>query len=395
MRPNPDLNANRPQNWARPRVFVRMVFDSADGIFPPRFDVIFWSSQQFNNNSMSEPQDDNSAPVNADNLQLSDFGIDNNGVINTFQGVDLKFLQAKQLRAIASKLKIKGIRNAKKESIVEAIIATVGAKKAYESLDLLRDNKESPDKARKTIHCSFRLMNILFSDKFCEELAQLGNMASRATLDTGKAGNDCHFWEKVQVEYQVDDNPLYNTLQFTDVDVFEAQEDLIDPSKILAHDWKKLRTIWKGLAADYKAALSRYTLSGTHESEFYNFCNGKIEPYYLRKLLELKPDVVGFVEADLPREAFMDTSSALFDGSSSNSNSEVNSSETKRRKTSGSELAEAIRDATNSRMQSELSKQRLFVLQQEQERRMKAISSQIHILTRSHVNIPFSNAKVV
>ena len=47
---------------------------------------------------MSEPQDDYSAPINPDNLQLSDFGIDNNGVINTFQGVDLKFLQAKQDR---------------------------------------------------------------------------------------------------------------------------------------------------------------------------------------------------------------------------------------------------------------------------------------------------------
>ena len=217
-------------------------------------------------------------------------------------------------------------------------------------------------------------MNILFSDKFCEEFAQLGNVASRATLDTGKAGNDCHFWEKVQVEYQVNDNPLYNTLQFTDVDVFEAQQDLIDPSTILGHDWKKLRSIWKGLAADYKAALSRYTLSGTHESDFYNFCNGKVEPYYLRKLLEVKPDLVGFVEADLPEGAFMDTSTELLDSSSSNLNlnSEVNSSERKRRKTSGSEVAEAIRDATNSRMQSELSKQRLFLLQQEQERRMKA-----------------------
>ena len=111
---------------------------------------------------MSEPQEDNSAPINPDNLQLSDFGIDNNGVINTFQGVDMKFLQAKQLRAISSKLKIKGIRNTKKESIIEAIIATVVAKKAYESLDLLQDNKESPEKARKSIHCSFqRLFSLI------------------------------------------------------------------------------------------------------------------------------------------------------------------------------------------------------------------------------------------
>ena len=93
----------------------------------------------------------------------------------------------------------------------------------------------------------------------------------------------------------------------------------------------------------------------------------------MQKLLEVKPDLIGFVKADLPHETFMDTSGPTLDGSSLNSNSEVNSSERKRQKTSGSsEIAEAIRDATNSQMQSELSKQCLFLLQQEQQRRMEA-----------------------
>jgi hypothetical protein len=60
--------------------------------------------------------------------------------------------------------------------------------------------------------------------------------------------------------------------------------------------------MWKGVNADYKAALTRFTQSGTHESNFYHFCIGKKEPYYLRLLLSEKPHLNDMVEADL-REA--------------------------------------------------------------------------------------------
>jgi hypothetical protein len=56
--------------------------------------------------------------------------------------------------------------------------------------------------------------------------------------------------------------------------------------------------MWKGINADYKAALTRFTQSGTHESNFYNFCNGKKEAYYLRLLLAEKPHLNEMVEAD-------------------------------------------------------------------------------------------------
>jgi hypothetical protein len=57
---------------------------------------------------------------------------------------------------------------------------------------------------------------------------------------------------------------------------------------------KRLRSICsrlnlKGVNAEYKAALTRYTVSGTHESDFYSFCNGKLDVYYLRRHLEQRP----------------------------------------------------------------------------------------------------------
>jgi hypothetical protein len=144
---------------------------------------------------------------------------------------------------------------------------------------------------------------------------------SRAVLDTGKAGCDRHFWEQVESDFKSDDVP-YGELMFVDEDpVFEQQKGLIVPSKIILHDWKKLRQIWKGVVSDYRAANIRFTQSGTHDASFYNFCHGKLEPYYLRKFLDLKPDILGYVAADLPEGTFLDSSAPL-DTSSDNQSGE-------------------------------------------------------------------------
>ena len=81
----------------------------------------------------------------------------------------------------------------------------------------------------------------------------------------------------------VDDR--YNALQIRDDSLFEDRGN-IDPAVIIQHSWKKLRGIWKGLNQHYKESLGRFTLSGTHESDFYAFCKGKLDVYYLWKLLQ-------------------------------------------------------------------------------------------------------------
>ena len=48
-----------------------------------------------------------------------------------------------------------------------------------------------------------------------------------------------------------------------------------------------------------------------NESEFYNFCNGKLDVYYLRKHLGLRPNLNAFVEADLPSECALASDKAL------------------------------------------------------------------------------------
>jgi hypothetical protein len=145
-------------------------------------------------------------------------------------------------------------------------------------------------------------MNILFSDTFSDDFACLGNTANRQTLDTGKAANDEGFWKKVTTAFTDNTNYEYGQFKYMVDDVFICE--FIDPSKVVKHDWKKLRSMWKAVNAEYKAALIRFTQSGTHNDNFYGYCCGKKDIYYLRLLLNQRPNLNEMVEACLPEVAY-------------------------------------------------------------------------------------------
>jgi hypothetical protein len=114
-------------------------------------------------------------------------------------------------------------------------------------------------------------MNMIFSDGFVSNFASLGDVASRKTLDTGKAANDELFWVEVQRAFTKEENcDEFKLLKFIDDPVFAVQGH-INPGRIVCHDWKKLCTIWKSINSEYKGALTRFTMSGTHSSDFYCF----------------------------------------------------------------------------------------------------------------------------
>jgi hypothetical protein len=133
--------------------------------------------------------------------------------------------------------------------------------------------------------------------------------------DTGKAQNDQYFWERVQATF-VDEIPNddYDRLHSTDADeAFAEHEHHINPSSIVQHDWKRLRKIWQSVNAEYKTALTRFTVSGTHDNNFFSFCNGKLETYYLRHHLNRRPQLNGMVKAALPEQCFMSSEMPIMD----------------------------------------------------------------------------------
>jgi len=146
-------------------------------------------------------------------------------------------------------------------------------------------NQSSSQGTRREIHCTFRLLNILFSDKFVEDFGNLGNVAKRAELDSRKAANNQQFWETVHADYQLH-SPEYDCLQFVDDLTISTKANKVDPSIINIHDWEKLRGIWRDIWRLYRAAMTRFTTSGQHDSDFFNYCFGRVDIYYLRKHME-------------------------------------------------------------------------------------------------------------
>lgn len=302
-------------------------------------------------------------------VSWDDVDVDESGVATGIFGRKWSSFKSKDLRLLCSRLGIRGVKNVKKSVMVGVLVESYKNKTIYNSL-LESDDARKPAAApNKEPQCSFRLCNVVFSDKFADRFATLGNVSGRAELDQGVAANDEWFWADVQTDFiSDDDNNNYGKLQFTGEadDVMDMYGMEIDPSKIVQHDWKKLRKIWKQLNSDYKAALHRFTQSGTHDDNFFNFCYGKLDVYYLRKHLAIRPNLVGFVEATLPEEVQLSTdnpTNAASDRASDKSRSN------EKRKRGRDEVADAIREFGNSTMRMELANKKLHYMEKDDARR--------------------------
>jgi len=83
---------------------------------------------------------------------------------------------------------------------VEHIVRWHNNKKNYDAALLKRD-MQANNTTRKTSHCAFQLMNVLFSDAIAGDFATIGDVSTRESLDSGKAGNEQAFWEKVELAF--------------------------------------------------------------------------------------------------------------------------------------------------------------------------------------------------
>jgi hypothetical protein len=86
-------------------------------------------------------------------------------------------------------------------------------------------------------------------------------------------------------------------------------EIVVDTSRIVQHSWRKLRDIYSDIFAAYRAALDRFTASGTHDSDplFFNYCVGRIDALYLHCHVTVQPMLIDDVEVELQLETFMDS----------------------------------------------------------------------------------------
>jgi hypothetical protein len=142
-------------------------------------------------------------------------------------------------------------------------------------------------------HCTFRLVNVLFSDLFAARFAEIGNTPTRHQLDVGDVNAALSFWRDVFTEFNTNCSD-YNLVMSTN-----ARFEKVDPSVIVVHDMVMLFDIWRKLNRKYVRAMAGFTKSGEHGDDFYDFCSGALDVFYLRECLEVKHDLTRFVEGGM------------------------------------------------------------------------------------------------
>ena len=65
--------------------------------------------------------------------------------------------------------------------------------------------------------------------------------------------------------------------------------------------------IWKDCNLNYTKCMARYNVSGNHDPDFKPFCEGKADVLYLHKWLQIKTNLVGFVNSGLLEEDCFDS----------------------------------------------------------------------------------------
>jgi len=248
-------------------------------------------------------------PLKLDNAAVKeatweDVMLTEDGKVEAICGVPVKYIAVAQLRTLCVGLQVRGYKSASKGALLQLLADYLQNKQQYEANKLDKSDKEKP---RKTIHCTFRLVNILFSDKFANNFSRLGDMLKRHELDnSSNTGFSEDFWKRVQLAFVLD-CPEYGHLLASHA-AFEVNS--INAGNVVCHDWQKLRRMWKELNSLYCKAKDRFSKSGTHDMDFMLFTSGKLDVYYLWQCLQIKPALCDYVDNCLPEFVFYDLVSA-------------------------------------------------------------------------------------
>lgn len=141
-----------------------------------------------------------------------------------------------------------------------------------------RRKQDKPDDDRRKPGSMIRLVNVLFSDKFLEEFLRTGDSLTRAQLEAG--GHI--FWDNVACEFNADKS---------EYDVFIKTDERfrhVDPSDGGVMSGVKLALLWRELSGLFSKAVAHSKQSGEHSNSFWDYCNKRIDVYYLHLATEAR-----------------------------------------------------------------------------------------------------------
>ncbi|KUF85687.1 hypothetical protein AM588_10000983 [Phytophthora nicotianae] len=120
----------------------------------------------------------------------------------------------------------------------------------------------------------FRLLNVLFSERFFHAFLTSGDQLSRRELDQGGST----FWENIATAFS-EDNVEFDALISPDDPVFED----IRASQTVAHSAAKLHKMWREVSGNFARAEAGSKKSGEHGDDFWEYCGGRADVFYLHQ----------------------------------------------------------------------------------------------------------------
>ncbi|OWZ15544.1 hypothetical protein PHMEG_00010797 [Phytophthora megakarya] len=145
------------------------------------------------------------------------------------------------------------------------------------------------------------LLNVLFSDTFAARFARIRDKPYRQQLDAGETHGNSTFWRDIASAFNTKRTD-YNDLISTDMRV-----EGVDASVGDIHSAAKAYDVWKDVNNRYLKAMANFTKSGQHGDDFFAYCDGALNTFYLRECLEGKRDLVSFVDGGLFEEDQFDS----------------------------------------------------------------------------------------
>ncbi|POM80807.1 Hypothetical protein PHPALM_1307 [Phytophthora palmivora] len=117
----------------------------------------------------------------------------------------------------------------------------------------------------------FRLLNVLISDRFYEAFLAVGHQLSRAEIDQGGST----FWSDVATAFGAD------TSEFSTLITLYTKFEGVDASFAMAHSAAKLKRMWGDVSRNLAATEAKSKVSGEGSNDFWDFCGGRADVYYL------------------------------------------------------------------------------------------------------------------
>jgi hypothetical protein len=172
--------------------------------------------------------------------------------ISIICGIDGMSFSTDQLRTMCATFKLSGYWSKKKTELLQILAVGKIHNQLYEVAENAGNTGSHGKAPAKTKNCSFRLINILFSNEVSPKFLTIGAKKDKNLLDTGLAANNEYFWQEVADKYQ-EVNDDYECLAWDD-----PLFDDIDASVTLPHTWSKLWEIYKGLSKLYLEAFENH-----------------------------------------------------------------------------------------------------------------------------------------